>query len=118
MKKLLLVLTFLLAPYQAQAGGIYDGVWQVTPSIFVTINQNGDSLAAIILQETIWEAQLGTLLGNEATLTTVYGWVGLTSRITFTSEATANITIVECNDGPSFTCLFPAGTSLTAVKVF
>ena len=95
MKKLLIVLTFILLPFQSQAAGVYDGIWQFPFGIFATVNQNGSSLAVIILQDTIWEAQLGTLVGNEATITTVYGYVSATIEVVFTSATTATVTIIR-----------------------
>lgn len=118
MKKILLVIAFTLLPYQAHAGGIYDGIWQLPFDIYATINQNGNSLAIILLEGEIWEAQLGTLSGNEATVVTVLGYVNLSARIVFHSTTSATITILSCTDTPSGTCLFPAGTQLSAVKVF
>jgi len=118
MKKLLIVLTFILLPFQSQAAGVYDGIWQFPFGIFATVNQNGSSLAVIILQDTIWKAQLGTLIGNEATITTVYGCVSATIKVVFTSATTATVTIISCINGPTEVCLFPAGTQLIGTKIF
>jgi hypothetical protein len=118
MRKFLIVLTFILLPFQSQATGIYDGIWQFPFSIFATVNQNGSSLAVIILQDTIWEAQLGTLVGNEAIITTVYGYVSATIKVVFTSATTVTVTIISCINGQTEMCLFPAGTQLTGTKIF
>ena len=118
MKKLLIVLTFILLPFQSQAAGVYDGIWQFPFGIFATANQNGSSLAVIILQDTIWEAQLGTLIGNEATITTVYGYVSATIKVVFTSATTATVTIISGINGPTEVCLFPAGIQLIGTKIF
>ena len=118
MKKLLIILTIFLLPFQSQASGIYDGIWQFPAGIFATVNQNGSSLAVIILQNTIWEAQLGTLVGNKARIVTVYGYVSATMDIVFTSATTATVTIISCIDGPTYACLFPAGAQLSGTKIF
>ena len=118
MKKLLVVLAFILLPIQSQAAGLYDGVWQFPLNIFATVNQNGSSLAVIVLQDTIWEAQLGTLVGNKARIATVYGYVSATMDIVFTSATTATVTIISCIDGPTYSCLFPAGAQLAGIKIF
>ena len=77
MKKLFILLTFILLPFQSQAAGVYDCIWQFPFGIFATVNQNGSSLAVKILQDTIWEAQVGTLVGNQATITPVYGYFSM-----------------------------------------
>ncbi|MDG2250910.1 MAG: hypothetical protein P8N11_08740 [Gammaproteobacteria bacterium] len=118
MKKLLIILTIFLLPFQSQASGIYDGIWQFPAGIFATVNQNGSSLAVIILQNTIWEAQLGTLVGNRATIATVYGYVSATIEIVFNSPTSAAVTIISCINGPTEACLFPAGTQLIGTKIF
>ena len=117
MKKVILILLIIL-PIQASAGGTYDGIWQITSSIFATVNQNGDALAVVVLQDQVWEAQLGTISGNQATVSTVYGWVSLNATITFTSLNTATIRINSCSDGQYYTCLFQPGTILPATKIF
>lgn len=118
MKKLLITLTFILLPIQSQAAGFYDGIWQFPLNIFATVNQNGSTLAVIVLQDTIWEAQIGTLVGNKARITTAYGYVSLTADIVFTSATTATVTVISCIDSSTAVCLFPAGAQLPGTKIF
>jgi len=101
----------------ANASGVYDGAWALPAGIFVTINQNGSSILVVVLQADDWQAELGTLVGNEATVTTIAGAVNLSTTVVFTSTTTAEITINSC--APiSASCLLQAGTVLSAEKIF
>ena len=54
MKKLLIVLAFILLPIQSQAAGLYDGVWQFPLNIFATVNQNGSGTLYRLNTESVW----------------------------------------------------------------
>lgn len=118
MKKLIFGIALALFSTSALAGGEYDGIWEIPGGLFATVNQNGSSLAFIILNGQLWEAQLGTISGNEATVSTVIGYVNLTARVVFNSQTSAMITILSCTDTIQGVCLFSAGTQVQASKIF
>ncbi len=106
----------------ARAEGLYDGIWKLTDFLFASIHQNGDSIVAIeliLLDSAFWGGSQGTLVGNEAVLTTVVSaGAKLSYRVTFTSSTTANVTILSCVPDPGSGCLSPAGTTLVATRIF
>lgn len=120
MKKLLLIFTFLLLPYQAQAGGIYDGIWQTSDSTYSTVNQNGNTIIVVGLDliEGDFAVSTGTLIGNEVILTSVIGNAQVTSRAVLTSLTTATFTLLSCVPNPGYICVIPIGTTALATKVF
>lgn len=120
MKKLFLVLTFLLLSYQAQAAGIYDGIWEATSGDYATVTQNGNSIVVIVLAANLlqWDAYQGVLIGSASTVSTVASYGISTLRFIFTSATTADVTLVSCTPTALTVCRFPNGTQFTATKIF
>lgn len=121
-KAVLFALTTLtiLAINQANAAGLYDGIWQVSESGFATLNQNGNSviITELDLDEGDFSVTSGTLINNEAVFSTIYGNVSATYRIVFNSLTTATLTVLSCIPDPTSICNFSAGTSILLTKVF
>lgn len=119
MKKILIAaaIFFTSISTSANASGVYDGAWALPAGIFATINQNGSSIVMVVLLADGWQAELGTLVGNQATVTTIAGSVNLSTTVVFTSTTTAQITINSCAPIAA-SCLFQAGTVLSAEKIF
>lgn len=118
----------LVGSQAAVAGGTYDGIWAAstgnTAVGYYSLTQNGNSLVAVALPldsagAVNWEAFIGGISGNLASVSTLVSTVNSSFAVTFTSATTATIVQVAC--APKTTnssCRFSNGTVLLANKIF
>ena len=123
LQKLITGLLFsLILTTNANAAGVYDGIWQMYyGNSFIgynSIHQNGDQLIAIPLytNNLSWEAVIGTLDSNAVTVNSIISDASYTIRVIFDSANSFTATQVACS--PTYNCLLPNGAVLTGTKIW
>lgn len=124
MKKLALIASLLLAPVSAFADNSYSGVWQLSAGdingfISVHIKDGWMITADLDVNEGDWSAMEGPIVGNKATLNSIYTNSAHASyEVTFTSATEAFIVVKSCTPLPGYICLVPNGSAFPVTKIF
>jgi len=105
---------------QSAVGSTYniDGIWQMAgQNYFLSIHVRNSTLIAVSYFPGAGESFLiGTINGNTGHITYASDLSQFNASFTFTSDTTAVMTINQCIPGDY--CLFPAGTTINAKKIF
>ncbi len=123
MRKILIPFVFLLLPTTSSAAGPFDGIYSFNFNGvlggYASIHEDDtNNMIAILLEpdpdDTTWEAIRGTRNGNNVTLRSIAGTVGLDVSLSFIDTNTGTATINSCVGD----CDFPNGTVLDVNRVF
>lgn len=128
MNNILKIAVFLLITFtsvNANAGGIYDGIYRITnePDMIVTIHQKGNTMVSILIDNytSSYITGIGTLTGNVSIGTTIndYSYIAISHKVTFTSPTTFMAVQTSCVPlYANWTCLHPNGWVSYGVKIF
>lgn len=122
MKRWILVLALLCgsgAAFAQQAD--YGGIWRasIDPGAFVIVTQRGQSLVIAALDsDGMWDAYIGSISTNQATVTTVIGRASIDMTVRFVSSTQAIARLDACRPNPGFVCTFPIGAEITYNKIY
>jgi hypothetical protein len=97
-----------------------DGIWQFEgQNYFLSVHVNGSVIIGITYIPGAGESYLaGNISGNTGNITSASNLSQFNASFTFTSDTTATLTIINCVPYPNSNCLFPAGLTINATKVF
>jgi hypothetical protein len=97
-----------------------DGIWQFGgQNYFLSVHVNGSVIIGITYIPGAGESYLaGNISGNKGNITSASNLSQFNASLTFTSDTSAALTINNCVPYPKYYCLFPAGLTINATKVF
>lgn len=100
----------------------YTGIWRADedPNAFVQVTQRGESLVIVALSSSgEWDAYLGLISGNRASVATVIGHINQSLTVDFSSSTVAVATVQSCAPfSIYYACRFSPGTRITYRKIF
>lgn len=123
MRKIFLVVIFLLVSMSSHATGPYDGIYTLNINgsflNYMSVHENeiDNNIIAISLDQADgleWEAFSGLRTGNRATLKTIIGSGEIELEVIFNDDNTAVITIISCFEDCHD---FPTGTVLNMNRI-